>query len=437
VDNYREEYQEEYTFNHPPVFELPEVGVKALEYIYGADDSKQIEELLGVKPKEDYDEEVQEDESTDIEVSQEETTVEELFADNEQEADLQEDIPEEGSQEHQDTPLSETAPAMDQTATSSSVYEMLEILTRQAMKTHEQSLWRPQVASKPIQEKKTEEITQNDIENKQLDEVEEKIEKDTPEISETTANERTENSSNDTAPAIIDIENKSAVSEKDLVRQTAELLTAQLSKISEISSEAKTKPIPGLNVNDEQSIKNLAQRTAELLAAQSSQTPISERMSILSGAPPAPARKKSRSAEKSKTKERKGKDGQLLPKEVIEAVDFLDESIEQYEKYVENIGRNGLAAANLGYYRDDIQDMLDILKFEDTIDLATYWERITKIDLRLRMKAPMFVREIGYNNFKQYQIINDPPLTNWWWYLNRDVAPPLIEPKFWEFWKKL
>jgi hypothetical protein len=102
-----------------------------------------------------------------------------------------------------------------------------------------------------------------------------------------------------------------------------------------------------------------------------------------------------------------------------EALEFLEDSIAEYAKYIENIGRNGLAAANLNYYRDDIQDVLDMLKYHYAEELKPYWEEI-----------------VGYNNFKQYQIINDPPQVRWWWYLNRTTAPPAIQPKFWELWKK-
>lgn len=116
-------------------------------------------------------------------------------------------------------------------------------------------------------------------------------------------------------------------------------------------------------------------------------------------------------------------------------LEFLEESIEQYGVYVNNIGRNGLAAANLGYYRDDIQEMLDLMKYEEKVNLRPYWERILRLDMLLQAKAPAYVREVGYQNFKQYQIINDPPHTHWWWYLNRRVAPPVSEVKFWEIWK--
>jgi len=132
-----------------------------------------------------------------------------------------------------------------------------------------------------------------------------------------------------------------------------------------------------------------------------------------------------------------GRKKKKVDPEAKEMLDFLQESINEYRKYVENIGRNGLAAVNLNYYRDDIQDILDLIKYDDSINLKEYWGQIVKLDLQLRAKAAIHVREVGYNNFKQYQIVNDPPLIRWWWYLNRNVAPPIVKPKFWEIWKKL
>lgn len=119
-----------------------------------------------------------------------------------------------------------------------------------------------------------------------------------------------------------------------------------------------------------------------------------------------------------------------------ELLKFLQESINEYAKYVKNIGRNGLAAVNLNYYRDDIQELIDYMKFDSKVNLKEYWGQVVTLDVQLRGKAPIHVREVGYENFKQYQIINDPPAGNWWWYLNRMVMPPAAErPKFWELWK--
>ncbi len=120
-----------------------------------------------------------------------------------------------------------------------------------------------------------------------------------------------------------------------------------------------------------------------------------------------------------------------------ELLKFLQESINEYAKYIKNIGRNGLAAVNLNYYRDDIQELMDYMKYDDKVSLKEYWGQVVKLDIQLRGKAPIHVREVGYENFKQYQIINDPPAANWWWYMNRLVMPPSVQgPKFWEVWKK-
>lgn len=122
--------------------------------------------------------------------------------------------------------------------------------------------------------------------------------------------------------------------------------------------------------------------------------------------------------------------------EVKELLDYLDEVIEDYRRYVENIGHNGLTASLLLNYRDEIQEILDELKYEKDLDLKDYWLKVRELDEVVREKKQELVREIGYENFKQYQIIQDPPLTRWWWYLDRQVAKPLPPARFWEFWKR-
>ena len=122
--------------------------------------------------------------------------------------------------------------------------------------------------------------------------------------------------------------------------------------------------------------------------------------------------------------------------EVKELLDYLEEVIEDYMRYVENIGNNGMAATLLLNYRDEIQEILDELKFEKDLDLQEYWRKIRDLDEIVRQKQQILVNEIGYDSFKQYQIIQDPPLSHWWWYLNRLTAKPLPPNKIWEFWKK-
>lgn len=124
-----------------------------------------------------------------------------------------------------------------------------------------------------------------------------------------------------------------------------------------------------------------------------------------------------------------------FPKAVQEELDWLDEVLEEYEKYIDNIGNLGVSAALLLYYRDEVQESLDYLKRED-LDLRHYWQRIVQLDGILRVKARIFINEIGFNNFKQYQIINDPPKIRWWWYLDRAFPEPRKPKKFWEIWKQ-
>ncbi|MBI2251703.1 MAG: hypothetical protein HYU63_02945 [Armatimonadetes bacterium] len=120
--------------------------------------------------------------------------------------------------------------------------------------------------------------------------------------------------------------------------------------------------------------------------------------------------------------------------ELKEELDYLEEILSEYEKYVRNIGDLKETAVMLLYYRDEAQESLDYLKYEK-IELKDYWRKVVELDNILRSKVLIFVHEVGYNNFKQYQIINDPPKTYWWWYLNKSAPPVIGEKKFWEFWK--
>lgn len=124
--------------------------------------------------------------------------------------------------------------------------------------------------------------------------------------------------------------------------------------------------------------------------------------------------------------------------EVKELLDYLEEVLQEYEKYVLNIGNNGLAASLLLNYRDEVQDTLDDLRGDD-VPLTEYWKKVVELDNIVRKNARELVREVGPANFKQYQIINDPPKTRWWWYLDRttpDVSGIPPAPKPWEIWRR-
>jgi len=118
-----------------------------------------------------------------------------------------------------------------------------------------------------------------------------------------------------------------------------------------------------------------------------------------------------------------------------ESLEYLMEIMAEYEKMVLNIGKNGLSASLLLNYRDEIQSTMHDLREMD-LDLREHWYKIVTLDNTLRKQAQQFVNEVGHTNFKQYQIINDPPADHWWWYLNKTTQPPRDEKKGWRFWKK-
>lgn len=121
--------------------------------------------------------------------------------------------------------------------------------------------------------------------------------------------------------------------------------------------------------------------------------------------------------------------------EIAQSIDYLQEVMSDYERMLNNVGQNGLSASMLLYYRDEIQDTIeDLDTFE--VDVSKFWQKIVLMDNSLRAKAQQFVEEVGHGNFKQYQIINDPPYERWWWYLNKSTHPPSEKKRNWQFWKK-
>ena len=104
--------------------------------------------------------------------------------------------------------------------------------------------------------------------------------------------------------------------------------------------------------------------------------------------------------------------------DIKESLEYLQEVMGEYDRMIHNIGKNGLSAAMLLYYRDEIQDTLHELRGMD-VDLRDYWYKIVTLDNMLRKLAHAFVTEVGHKNFRQYQIVNDPPHDHWWWYLNK------------------
>ena len=124
-----------------------------------------------------------------------------------------------------------------------------------------------------------------------------------------------------------------------------------------------------------------------------------------------------------------------LDRETQEMWDYLLEVVGDYERYISDIGNLGYAAPQLLYYRDEIEDMLLEFKTDRRVDFRGVWLRVKALDEILRQRQQEFVDEVGHNNFKQYQIINDPPRTHWWWWLNRVTKAPPPQPAWWQFWK--
>lgn len=124
-----------------------------------------------------------------------------------------------------------------------------------------------------------------------------------------------------------------------------------------------------------------------------------------------------------------------LDPEVEELLQYLDGVLNDYGKYVAQIGNLKYTAPQLLYYRDEVQDLLEALAGEKDLDLKAYWQRLRDYDLQLRAKATVFVQEVGHSNFKQYQIINNPPLNRWWWYLNRTTMNLAEKAPSWQWWR--
>lgn len=122
--------------------------------------------------------------------------------------------------------------------------------------------------------------------------------------------------------------------------------------------------------------------------------------------------------------------------EIEELLVYLDEVINDYQRHVENIGELGFAAPMTLYYRDEIQETLAMLDREPGVDTQPYYRRTVEYDTRLKARRQDLVDEIGHINFKQYQIINDPPRSHWWWYLNTETKAPPPPAPFWQFWNK-
>ena len=103
-------------------------------------------------------------------------------------------------------------------------------------------------------------------------------------------------------------------------------------------------------------------------------------------------------------------------------MEYLEEVFQEYEKYIENIGENGLAAPLLLYYRDEVQETL--MDLEGRAPLESYWTRLVSFDRKLQEKKEDLITEIGWDYFKTQREARKPPKAYWWWYLDATLKGP-------------
>jgi hypothetical protein len=123
----------------------------------------------------------------------------------------------------------------------------------------------------------------------------------------------------------------------------------------------------------------------------------------------------------------------LTDEELQVHMSYLNEVMDDYERFINNIGKNGLTAKLMLNYRDEIQEILSFLNNYE-IDLSKYWTRLVRLDQILRSRRTAVVKEVGRKNFIMEQIRKEPPKDHWWWYIDRSV--PKDKPGFWNFLKK-
>ncbi|MBI2266218.1 MAG: hypothetical protein HYU64_13790 [Armatimonadetes bacterium] len=114
--------------------------------------------------------------------------------------------------------------------------------------------------------------------------------------------------------------------------------------------------------------------------------------------------------------------------DVQEELEYLEETLEDYERFIKQIGTNGLSANLLLYHRDDIQEILQSLEGE--VDLRPHWIKVARLDSQLRDRAALFVEEVGRKNLQQCRIVLDPPKLHWWWYLDQTLPKPVKKGLF-------
>jgi hypothetical protein len=105
-----------------------------------------------------------------------------------------------------------------------------------------------------------------------------------------------------------------------------------------------------------------------------------------------------------------------------EEIEYLEEILNEYKRYVENIGENGLSAPLLLYYRDELEETLRDL--EGRAPLQSYWAQTVELDNILRERSTDFVAEIGWESYRIQREARKPPQAYWWWHLDTYVPKP-------------
>lgn len=103
-------------------------------------------------------------------------------------------------------------------------------------------------------------------------------------------------------------------------------------------------------------------------------------------------------------------------------IEYLEETLREYARFVEHIGENGLAANLLLYYRDELQETLEDL--QGRVPVEPYWRQTVDLDHVVREKGADLVAEIGWDHYRGQRAVRHPPRAYWWWYLDAGLSAP-------------
>ncbi len=115
----------------------------------------------------------------------------------------------------------------------------------------------------------------------------------------------------------------------------------------------------------------------------------------------------------------------LPPEDFEEYESYLEELLAEYRRFIENIGRNGLAAPMLLHYRDEIEDVFSVLSEQEDIApfLEKFYQELEKLDEMFLGKAKEYIRELGGpSKLMHYRWTVRPTRDRWWWYIDKEVA---------------